>query len=281
MKKLIALVMILAVMTAAYAIAEEMPVCTRDIFRVADGYSDYFSSNDTEPEMMNIQFAADEYGALNAFTITINGQYAEVAGEYLTGEVYALRIGTADYCEATMFMVEDWGLNDYHVSYCFLASDGIVYNLGWMPGLARDIVYNADGSFTTSDRTDVLGTRNYSVDYLLATGTRWDEAGNVTRSYALAKMPKEIYPVGTICDLNMDLMLLASPQDTAYSDTILGGQPVILTATDMKSRAYVTTLDGNIGGWIWIDISDFPTRIYVGDAWQDEDAVFTGIMYAG
>lgn len=280
MKKILALMMILALCLGgvnAFASAGDLyPML------VENGYTAPFTRWSEQNGTMNIEFTQSPEGDLNGFTIYINGTYATKECEYLSGNVYAMDISYIDGRMGTMFMVEDYGLNDYAVMYCFLATENGCYDLGCIPGRAEDIAFHGDCTLTTRDRSYTLGTWSYCVDYVLSYGISYTE-DSYYEDYALVRMPQDIVTMGNIVTLNVDLPVLNSIMDTEYSATIPAGQRVVMTATDMTSKVHVSTLDGSIAGWVWITQNEasYGSLVAVNGEWYTEDAVFGDIFYAG
>lgn len=281
MKKILSLILVLALCAFGVTAFAATPIVP---FEVQDGYSGYFDPYSDVPYTMHISFtqADDGTGDLIGFTIDINGQYAVKNAEILTGRVYAAEINSGAFpLYGTLFMVEDSGLSDYAVLYCFFVSADKVIDLGPIPGTVDSLTFNANGTISTFDRSSLLGTWAYPVDYIMAYGF-FSNGDMYDADVALASLPADNIPMGVIATLNMDLPVMASPMDNEYCGTIAAGQRVILTATDMVSRVYVSTIDESQGGWVWISESDeYGHNISVNGVWTHEATVFSDLPYAG
>ena len=182
---------------------------------------------------------------------------------------------------ATLFMVPEYGPSDDPYTYCYLYCGGQLLSVGNIPALPQNMsIDRITGTFTTTVRADMLGTWARPADYKLARGYWYDEDGDFREAYHFVEVPRPIYPMGMIVTLRQDLPLRECQTDNFYAFMLMADQDVILAATDDCRWLYVSSLDGQIAGWVRMKRVDYMTKITVADTDMEADDVFEGIQYA-
>lgn len=287
MKRIFALILAMLMLLSAGAFAEEA-ANTGDLMTIRetqDGARDDYDG-DGNAETLSFSTKLDEYDD-GSFTIGVGDQTLTVDGcMALSGKVYALKLAYGSYYNpvgfwGTLFMVNEYGPSDDPLTYCFFYTDGKLYNVGEIPSSPDAMSVNADGLITTQVRAARIGTWSRPADFKLASGVRWnDESSDVF--YQMIEIPRDVYPMGMIVDLKIDLPLLASRFDTDASVTLTANQQVVLAATDDCRWLYVSSLDGETAGWVKLTgaTDAFTDGVIVNGQATDVNDVFGNILYA-
>lgn len=287
MKRIFALILAMLMLLSAGAFAEEA-ANTGDLMTIRetqDGARDDYDG-DGNAETLSFSTKLDEYDD-GSFTIGVGDQTLTVDGcMALSGKVYALKLAYGSYYNpvgfwGTLFMANEYGPSDDPLTYCFFYTDGKLYNVGEIPSSPDAMSVNMDGLITTQVRAARIGTWSRPADFKLASGVRWnDESSDVF--YQMIEIPRDVYPMGMIVDLKIDLPLLASRFDTDASVTLTANQQVVLAATDDCRWLYVSSLDGETAGWVKLTGSTdaFTDGVIVNGQATDVNDVFGNILYA-
>lgn len=287
MKRIFALILAMLMLLSAGAFAEEA-ANTGDLMTIRetqDGARDDYDG-DGNAETLSFSTKLDEYDD-GSFTIGVGDQTLTVDGCIaLSGKVYALKLAYGSYYNpvgfwGTLFMVNEYGPSDDPASYCFFYTDGKLYNVGEIFSSPESMSVNADGLITTQVRAARIGTWSRPADYKLASGHDWS-TDNATAFYQMIEIPRDVYPMGMIVDLKIDLPLLASRFDTDASVTLTANQQVVLAATDDCRWLYVSSLDGETAGWVKLTgaTDAFTDGVIVNGQATDVNDVFGNILYA-
>ncbi len=287
MKRIFALILAVLMLLSAGAFAEEA-ANTGDLMTIRetqDGASDDYDG-DGNAETLSFSTKLDEYDD-GSFTIGVGDQTLTVDGcVALSGKVYALKLAYGSYYNpvgfwGTLFMANEYGPSDDPASYCFFYTNGKLYNVGEIFSSPESMSVNMDGLITTQVRAARIGTWSRPADFKLASGVRWnDESSDVF--YQMIEIPRDVYPMGMIVDLKIDLPLLASRFDTDASATLTANQQVVLAATDDCRWLCVSSLNGETRGWVKLADSsdDFVDGVIVNGQATDVNDVFGNILYA-
>lgn len=287
MKRIFALILAMLMLLSAGAFAEEA-ANTGDLMTIRetqDGARDDYDG-DGNAETLSFSTKLDEYDD-GSFTIGVGDQTLTVDGcMALSGKVYALKLAYGSYYNpvgfwGTLFMANEFGPSDDPASYCFFYTDGKLYNVGEILSSPESMSVNADGLITTQVRAARIGTWSRPADYKLASGHDWS-TDNATAFYQMIEIPRDVYPMGMIVDLKIDLPLLASRFDADASATLTANQQVVLAATDDCRWLYVSSLDGETAGWVKLTGSTdaFTDGVIVNGQATDVNDVFGNILYA-
>lgn len=277
MKKAISLILALALgmSLAMPALAEEHEPWT--MFQVESGATEDFDG-DGEAETLTLETDLSEYND-GSFVLTVGGAtYAQEECVDLEPQVYALQLGEYGYIYGTLFMISENGPSDDPYTYCCLYTEGQLLDVGAIPAMAKHFELH-DSIISTRVSIDLLGTWSRPADYELAIGVEWMEE-EPEMIYRLVEVPRDIYSMGRITTLQMDLPLMGERADGAPIATLAAGSKVILTATDGVRWVYATSLDGQTRGWFRWRHLDWPSEVNVGGVWMPEDEVFTYLLYA-
>ena len=266
--------------------AQAEPLTAWVIAPVENGLTADFDADGTQ-ESVTLAADLDEYRC-GGFTLTVGG--ASVTRENVEGlneTVYALPVGSVGYSAsaqepyAAIFMVAEEGPSDDPLTYCYLYQDGELTDVGVIPAMPTAMTAGLDGIISTFVRCDVLGTWSRPADYALARGYAFGE-DDFRVYYRLTEVPRDIYPLGMILELKVDLPLLAARGDTTYTGMLAADEnpQVVVSATDGVRWLYLTSMDGETAGWVKIDREDWRTRVYRAGLPLDCDEVFGNIFYA-
>lgn len=248
-----------------------------EIGQIYSGAAEDFD-NDGTIETVVLTCSLDEYED-GSFTIAVGDQAFTVDDcVYLDKTLYTMRIGTKNYWYGTMFMVNEYGPSDDPITYCFVYSDGQLCNAGMIPQLARYLDVDDTGIITADIRAFMVGTWAKNAEFCLARGDEWNEEDYIT-TYYIAEIPKAVYAMKMVVDLNVDLPVCASLYDMEPTTVLEAGQKVILSASDDVSRLYVTAPGGE-GGWVRMTNIDWQEMILLDGRWTPIDDVFGNIFYA-
>ena len=287
MKRIFALILAVLMLLSAGAFAEEA-ANTGDLMTIRetqDGARDDYDG-DGNAETLSFSTKLDEYDD-GSFTIGVGDQTLTVDGCIaLSGKVYALKLVYGSYYNpvgfwGTLFMANEYGPSDDPLTYCFFYTDGKLYNVGEIPSSPDAMSVNVDGLITTQVRAAHIGTWSRPADYKLASGHDWS-TDNATAFYQMIEIPRDVYPMGMIVDLKIDLPLLASRFDADASATLTANQQVVLAATDDCRWLYVSSLDGETAGWVKLTgaTDAFTDGVIVNGQATDVNDVFGNILYA-
>ena len=287
MKRIFALILAMLMLLSAGAFAEEAGN-NGDLMIIRetqDGASDDYDG-DGKTEALSFAAKLDEYGD-GSFTIGVGDQTLSIDGcMALSGKVYALKLAFGSYYPpvgfwGTLFMANEFGPSDDPLTYCFFYTDGKLYNVGAIPSAPDAMSVNMDGLITTQVRAARIGTWSRPADYKLASGHDWS-SDNAIAYYQMTEIPRDVYPMGMIVDLKIDLPLLASRYDADASATLKAGRQVVLAATDDCRWLCVSSLDGETSGWVKLTgaTDTFTDGVVVNGQATDVNDVFGNILYA-
>ena len=277
MKKILCIILVLALALSAACFGEEEVACYK-IFSAGSELTDDFDG-DGKTEKMRLVTNLDEYMD-GSFTLTV-GSFS-VSEDYccmLDDTVYAMRVGTQDYYYGTLFFVQEYGPSDDPLSYCYFYTEGELIEVGMIPSLAEYFEVDSDGVITCSVRASMIGTWSRKADYMLASGYSFaNDEFNVF--YYICEVPRSIYAMGMIVTLKTDVSVYDSPYSQTAGKKISGNQKLILAATDDASVLYVTSFSGEEKGWLKIKQVDYMDYVEVNGKYLPVDEVFDDILYA-
>jgi|GEM_PF-6516612 len=245
---------------------------------------------DGTTEAFHFESSLDEYDD-GSFSLTVaNTTVTQDNCVFLANAVYAMRIGWTGYASvddggyyATLFMVPEYGPSEDPYTYCYLYVDGGLLSVGEIPALPMNMAANPlTGIITTQVRAAMVGTWSRPADYILARGFNWDDEDDFKSYYCLTEVPRPLYPFGMIVSLKQELPLMASQTDRFFTGALLPekNSQVVLAATDDCRWLYVTSMEGDIAGWVRMRSVDYVVKLTVGDIEADIDDVFGSILYA-
>lgn len=238
---------------------------------------------DGAPEQISYTYSEQDY--IYSYRLTVNGMEGmRDDAMYLTGELGAVRFEGVD---GAFLLVADNGASDDPMSYIYHYVSGengaSLDDLGTVDAFASAMTVTGRNTFTTYVRADTLFTWYRPADFVIGTGYHWDDAGNLTMSYGVAEVPRDLYSVGAHVTLKVDLPLMTSRTDATVCRTLHAGEEAVVAATDDKEWYYIAAPTDNYetpeGGWFRIDADSF-ADVLVGDTGMSGMDVFDGLLYA-
>ena len=281
-KSVLALLIALAMILCAIPAMAENDAITE----ITTGTERDFDGDETAETLTFTPAEPDENDEINGFTIAVgDDSYTMDDAWNLAGKVYAVNLGRGLYynpemCWGTLFMVPEYGPSDDPYTYCYLYTNGRLFDVGAIPSLPEGMTADADGRITCHIRANHIGTWSRFAEYKLASGYKWGGDVDYEEYYRIAEVPQDAYAMGMIVTLNQDLTLKATRFDSEASIDLAAGQQVILAASDDVHWLYVSNMDGANGGWVEFDGADYPEKVSVNGAYTDIDDVFANILYA-
>ena len=121
------------------------------------------------------------------------------------------------------------------------------------------------------------------ADYVIATGLYYSE-DEVKITYALAEVPRDLYPLGAQVTLKRDLPLMVSRTDDEVAMTLQAGESAVVAATDDVCWIYIVPekyADDCLytGGWVRMPADGFAEILVDGESVPAYD-VMDGLLYA-
>lgn len=278
MKKIIALLLTLTLLLAGIGSAENDIAWKMEKINGTFEMADLDGDGDAEP--LSVSFDLNEYDD-GSFILFVDDQSFTIDNcASLIKEVYTMKVGSGDFYYGTLIFLSEYGMSDDLLTYCFFYTDNELYDVGRIPNAAANFNVSPDGVITVDERAWHIGTWYYPSDYILARGFSWDDDFNCETSYAMCKVPRDVYPMGMIVTAKVELPLLASKYDTAPSLYIPEGTKAVLVSSDDVAWLCVSTLDGCTTGYLRMTYFDYGDYLTVGNKVMYADDVFDGIFYA-
>jgi len=286
MKRVLIVLMCLCVALMSVSVLAEAPdesapqgAAVWQLIELENG--EYDLDGDGTNETVTFATDVDEYGD-GLFTISVNDFVYEQTCCGLEPVLYAMCVGNENYYYGTLLMVSEYGPSDDHYTYMTFYTNETLYTVGEIGALATEFSVDSTGMITTTVRANMIGTWFRPADFILANGYEWMEDGDgYYQYYRIVEVPRDIYPLGMIVTMNMDLPVYASSFDTAPSAVLYAGEQVVLTATDDVSRLYITSMTGETKGWVSIGATEeYYHCVYVDGKAVFMDDVFANILYA-
>lgn len=288
MKRVLAVALVMALVFAApvFALAEgELPV---GVFtRVSDGEVIDLDGDGTKE---TIGFTHENNEENGKFTVSLNDQVITSEGEAwdLTGEIYAVRF---ENVAGAFLLVSDYGpssddtsfIYHYYVDFDQKAQFYAFATVGAMP---ENMTVTGGNTFTTSIRAAKIMTWFRPADYVIATSYNYTNDG-AQFAYALAEVPRDIYPMGAYVTLTRDLPLLASRDGDEIAMTMQAGEKAIIAGTNDVDWIYITPekIDYSMdpfyaGGWVRMGFSGWDTLILPDGTEVSAGEIMQGLLYA-
>lgn len=220
-----------------------------------------------------------------AFTLSVNGvQVTREDALYLTGELGAVRFEGVD---GALLLVADNGASEDPMSYVYhyvAGEEGATLgDLGIVDAFPSDMTVTGRNTFTAYVRASTLCTWWRPADFVVAAGYRWNDEETYAMTYAVAEVPRDLYPVGAHVALKADLPLMTSRADETICRTLRAGEEAVIAATDDREWYYIVapTDDYETPGGGWFRLApDSLTSVRVGDAAVEGYELFDGLLYA-
>ncbi len=268
------------------AVAENF---TQELVQIENGTVADFDGDGME-EPVAFVTERDSYGD-GSFTLTVgNTTFTQENCISLNEELYAVAIPQSAFSSeilGTLFIASENGPSDDPVSYCYFYtgsriydSSATLYNAGCIAAYPQDMRFSGK-EIETVLRTDILGTWRRPAQFVLAFGYQYDESSSTyTENYHLTEVPQDLYSMGLIAETKIDLPLQVSRTDATIVGVVPAGSKIAFGATDNLHWVYAESFDGQVCGWFYLDMSDYPTMINVNGTMMDENDVFADLMYA-
>ncbi|MGJ4849760.1 hypothetical protein ACH6CV_05865 [Bacillota bacterium Meth-B3] len=274
--RLVMALLLASVMVAPTALGETVTLGDAVIRAIKSGDA-IDLDQDGATETIEFETAINEDGDVGPYTLKVNGQ--QLSGEgYLTGQLYAMRLGAGGYPGEAFLLVPEVGPSDWNVSYIYRYAGARLSYVGEVPTAPESICIQGS-QFTGLVRARALQTWFRPADFVIARTYAWDDDGEPIQDVRVAEVPRAIYPMGTVVKAKLQLTLLTSPTNADAAHTVQSGETVILTGSDDREwlNVQASTPDGNISGWLKIE----DWSVLVGDKALSSDEVFDGLLFAG
>ena len=283
-KSILAMLIALAMILCAISAMAESDAITE----ITTGTQRDFDGDEITETLIFTPAEPNEYDEIDGFTIEVGGDSYSVDETWnLAGTIYAVNLGGGMYYDpewswGTLFLVPEYGMSDDPYTYCYLYTNGRLFDVGAIPALPDAMTADADGRITCSIHASHIGTWNRFAEYKLATGYSWGD-GDYEEYHYIAEVPQDVYAMGMIVYLNQALSLKATRYDDEATVYLEADQQIILVASDDVRWLYVSSMDGTAGGWVEFSTSDedYFEMINVNGAYANLDEVFGDVFYAG
>ena len=278
MKRLLGILLALALLGGSALAAEALPVGA--FTRIGDGQR-IDLDGDGSAETVRFRANNSDYGA--SYSLAVGNLSVDGEGDYLAEELYAVRFLNV---EGAFLFVPDYGPSDDYASYVYhyiqdYEGAARLDDLGYVGGFPQYMAVTGPNTFTTYVRGNLLLTWFRPADFVIAAGYYYGD--EFTVEYALAEVPRDIYPVGAHVTLRMDLPLMASRTDSTVVRTLRRGEQAIVAGSDDIEWVYIAAIDPEYGeaagGWVRMDRDSYST-MWVGRKKIDAMDVMDGLLQA-
>ena len=279
MKRLLGILLALALLGGSALAAEALPVGA--FTRIGDGQR-IDLDGDGSAETVRFRANNSDYDGAS-FSVGVGDLSIDGEADYLTEELYAARFQGV---EGALLFVSDYGPSDDYVSYVYhyvRDYEGVARldDLGWVGGFPQYMEVTGPNTFTTYVRGDLLLTWFRPADYVIAAGYYYGD--DFTVEYALAEVPRDIYPVGAHVTLRMDLPLMASRVDSTVARVLHKGEQAVVAGSDDVEWVYIAAIDPEYGeaagGWVRMERGSYYS-MFVGKKKVDAMDVMDGLLQA-
>lgn len=251
-----------------------------EIVELKDGVCLDFD-NDGKGEIIHFKIEGDSENWPQTYIVTVGNRQISKEAINPNGKFYGASLDN----NHIQILVDADGPSSDASSDIFHYAEGQLWDIGTVYCHASQLTINkANNTFTGWKRSDMLMYWFKPVEYKVSSSYGFSINDNI--KYVpphISELPTEIYPMGFVVKLNMDLPLYLERDTKSQQITFKSGMMVSLTATDDKEWVYITPVDETTiphdmnGGWLQMKKESFNTCLINGKEFS-EDKVFTGIF---
>lgn len=236
-------------------------------------------------ERISFSMEQNEYEEYDHFTLRVDEEEVSSDGCCLTGALATARLNVDEDGSDVLLFVEEAGMSQDWLVYVYSFHGGKLREVGALGSSLADLEIDND-MITGRVRGRVLQTWYHPEDYVLAFSYIWDEeTDGWAEGPMLCKVPRFLYPVGTLVTMKGDLAAQVSQSDTTTAFRVKKGDKLLINASDDLAWLYVSIpwiyqqdpdYEGLAEGWVSIDGLD----ILGPDGWVDTYDLMDGLFWA-